>query len=209
LAQSRADYDRAESYWQESLALWRTLGNQSKTAVILSHLGFLAAKQGNLELAQTYYEDSLQMEQRLGNTANLAVSLLRLGLVRIEQGRHREAGLLFRESFLLHQFLGNKFGMTESLAACNAVICLTIRDTERARQAAQLDGAVQELLHASSSSMDLVYKAKYEYFLRAVHQYLDEHAFAAARLEGRALSSDDVGVLCLLQLEQALLMLPA
>ena len=61
LAQNQEDHARAHALYEESLALFRELGDARYVAFILFFLGGTAMEQGDPERARVLYEESLDM----------------------------------------------------------------------------------------------------------------------------------------------------
>jgi len=112
LANIQGDYDRATALCEESLTLYRGLGDKQGMAVALNILGDVAVKQGDYERAVALSEDSLALQRERGDKRGIAVALNNLGsVVQNHHGDYGRAVVLFEESLALFQDLGEKRGI--------------------------------------------------------------------------------------------------
>lgn len=98
LADAQSQYELAKQHYNESLALWRTLGNVWGQSKALTRLGIIASKEGNRLLARTHFEASLQINQQIGDRTGLVVSLMSLGILSEELGEFTVARAYYDES---------------------------------------------------------------------------------------------------------------
>ena len=66
VAYSQGDYAAVRTYYQDSIAINRELGDRSGIASSLMGLGSVALSQGDNAAARTYYQDSLAINRELG-----------------------------------------------------------------------------------------------------------------------------------------------
>jgi predicted ATPase/DNA-binding XRE family transcriptional regulator len=78
LAFQNADYESARARLEESLALFRALGDQPGVAGVLSHLGSLTFVQGQRAHARAMFEESLLVSRSIGDRAGTASVLVNL-----------------------------------------------------------------------------------------------------------------------------------
>jgi tetratricopeptide (TPR) repeat protein len=116
LAYTQGDFTAAHAFLQESLALFRELGDTWGIAYALNGLGLVANDQGDYARARALFEESLAMRRELGNTWGIAASLNNLGLVAKEQGDYARARALFEESLALKCELGDTWGTALALS---------------------------------------------------------------------------------------------
>ncbi|MGH2387840.1 MAG: ATP-binding protein, partial [Chloroflexota bacterium] len=69
LAASQGDYGHAMAFYQDSLALFRAIGDTRQSAECLYHLGATAQHQGAYGQAACFVEESLAMRRAMGDTA--------------------------------------------------------------------------------------------------------------------------------------------
>jgi tetratricopeptide (TPR) repeat protein len=93
LAHSQCDYARAETLLEESMTLYRDLGQQAGVATALINRGMTAFLQGDSERAASAPEESVSLHRAAGSRDStgpkgLGLSLYRLSMVRREQGAY-------------------------------------------------------------------------------------------------------------------------
>jgi predicted ATPase/DNA-binding CsgD family transcriptional regulator len=116
LAFVQSDYERAEALCEESLALYRELGDQQGIAFSLGILGDIAWVRSDPATARFLLEEALALFREVDDQEYAAYSLFSLGLVAHSQGEYARACALFKESVAIHRRLGNKRGIAHSLS---------------------------------------------------------------------------------------------
>jgi adenylate cyclase len=111
---SRDAYSEAQAYIQESLAIWRELGNKVGIADNLNLLGNMMQRQGAYADARTYLDQGITIWTELGNQERLASTLLQVGVVARMQGLISEARHYAEQSLLIRREIGDRAG----IAAC-------------------------------------------------------------------------------------------
>ena len=86
VAWPQGDYAAAHTYYQDSLAIRKKLGDHSGIATCLNNLGSLAHWQGDYAAARKYYQDSLAIRKELGDRSGIASTLNNLGAVAEYEG---------------------------------------------------------------------------------------------------------------------------
>ena len=107
LANAQGDYAEAQALAEESLTLYKKLGDSRGIAGSLSNLAAVAASQGDYVRAQALYEESLTLHKKLGHKRGIAISLSNLGFLARVQGDYACARALLEESLTLHRELGD------------------------------------------------------------------------------------------------------
>jgi len=110
LAFVQSDYAQTEVLCEESLALYRGLGDHYGIAFSLYRLGNVAWVRGNIA------EAALALFREVDHREYVAYSLFSLGLVASSQGEYARACALYEESVAIHRELGNKRGIAHSLS---------------------------------------------------------------------------------------------
>ena len=105
----------ARGMYEQSLALWRELGDKQGIASSLSNLGIIAHQEGAPDIAKTLHEESLALGRELADKRGIAVALNNLGLALQELGDYHKAGQLYEESLTLRRELGDTLGIAGSL----------------------------------------------------------------------------------------------
>jgi predicted ATPase/class 3 adenylate cyclase len=115
LAFNQSNYDQGEVLAQESLALFRGLGDKRGIALTLNRLGVAAWRRGDFRSARLLLEEDLTLFRELGDRDRVAWSLFMHGLLDNKQGEYARASSRFEESLALFRELGNKRGIAASL----------------------------------------------------------------------------------------------
>jgi predicted ATPase/class 3 adenylate cyclase len=115
LAFNQSNYEQGEVLAQESLALFRGLGDRRGIALSLNRLGVAAWRRGDFRAARVLLEEDLALFRELGDLDRVAWSLFMHGLLDNKQGEYAGASSRFEESLALFRELGNKRGTAASL----------------------------------------------------------------------------------------------
>ena len=97
LADKQGDYTRTAALAEESLSLFRELGDKRGAASALNILGRAAMRQGDYARARALHEEGLALCRECGDTSGLAASLNNLGILVAEQGNYTQAMELHQE----------------------------------------------------------------------------------------------------------------
>ncbi|HLV81822.1 MAG TPA: tetratricopeptide repeat protein, partial [Chthonomonadaceae bacterium] len=108
LASEQGDYDAAQAFDAESLAIYRAIGDRRSTAGPRGDLGKIAVRRGDLAEAQALYTQNLQIYRELGDRAEIAASLTNLGWVLMHRGEEGPAQSFLSEALTLHREAGNR-----------------------------------------------------------------------------------------------------
>jgi tetratricopeptide (TPR) repeat protein len=109
--------DIAEKSYLHIQAILRALPTptmQSDLAMVLHHLGMVAADRGRLEEAEDWYAQSLTVSKDLGNRAGMASTYHQLGRIAEERKQLEEAAHWYTRSLNLDEELGNRPGMADA-----------------------------------------------------------------------------------------------
>jgi predicted ATPase/DNA-binding SARP family transcriptional activator len=115
LAYHQGDYDTARSFHEQSLAIWRELGDKQGIAASLRNLGNISTFQRDYEAARALYEESLAIRRELGDKQGIAISLGNLGNIAFNQGDYGTARALYEEALVILRELGHKGGIALAL----------------------------------------------------------------------------------------------
>lgn len=118
LAGAQGDYEREETLYRASLALWRAEGDRRGEALALKGLGDVAYDRGEVPQARSLYEESLALRRAIGDSDGIAEGLLRLGNVACGQGNYERAAEMLSESVRLWRRIGNR---SQTAAALNSL----------------------------------------------------------------------------------------
>jgi tetratricopeptide (TPR) repeat protein len=107
--------DRAEALCEQSLVLYRELGDTMGIAYSLHLLADIAWGRGNLAMARTQAEESLVLFRKLGDKGSVAYVLLHLGSLAIDQGEYARARTLLEESLAINREIEDTSNIADSL----------------------------------------------------------------------------------------------
>jgi len=108
LATEEADIEGAGPLLDESLALWRELGDVEGIAEALNHQGNLARTRFEYDSARALLGEALSLREQAGHDRGIAVSLRNLGLLAALQRDHETAASLYGRALPLARQLGDK-----------------------------------------------------------------------------------------------------
>ncbi len=115
LAHTQGEYERATGLYQESLAVFRALGDKGETATVLKYLGIVARARGAYDDAWALYEESAVLSREIGDTFGLAAALNNMGDVARYQGDVARAIAPLKESLALSEQDGHVAGIAIAL----------------------------------------------------------------------------------------------
>jgi len=98
LAGAQADHEAQRSYQQESLAIWRSLGDDVRTASSLGELGAVAHLRSDYPAAQAMYTEALDLARRADASSVMARCLSGLGRLALHTGDQALATAYYTES---------------------------------------------------------------------------------------------------------------
>jgi DNA-binding CsgD family transcriptional regulator len=182
------DHDQARSFNQESLDIFRALGDNWGMARALNNLGEIARLQGDYDSAQVIYDQSLAVWRTLNHKSGIAWSLHNLAYVAQHQGDYRHMEALFRESLVMYREQGDKQGV----AMCVAGLAGVARAAVQPEWATRLLGAAEGLLEAIGAHLWPADRVEYDRHVAALRAHLDSTTFAAAWDEGHAMPLEQV-----------------
>jgi predicted ATPase/DNA-binding SARP family transcriptional activator/DNA-binding CsgD family transcriptional regulator len=132
IAWVQGDYERSMALSEESLTLWRELGDMAGAAAALSNLGWAALFQNQLERASTRAEEAVPLQRASGDMEGLARTLPIPGLAAAAQHDYEQAAALHEESLALARKVEDNFAIILSLAL-GAFVSLGLGDYGRVR----------------------------------------------------------------------------
>jgi predicted ATPase/class 3 adenylate cyclase len=135
------DLERALGLIDESLALFRELGDEQGTAKALWGMGDMLYEADRIEEAEGPLVESLEVHRRLGNRFDEAWALFILGLARQKLGRSPEARADLRRSLELLAEAGDTSGVPLALGGLAAIAA----DEKEWQRAVRLAAAAQTL----------------------------------------------------------------
>jgi non-specific serine/threonine protein kinase len=124
LAEQQGDFHVAKALLDESLALYRELGDRKGIAVALSSLGAVAGDSGHFDEARRCYEESSAIYRELGENVQVGRFLNNLGVVAQEQGDDQAASDFYLQSLKIHRESSQKDGVGTVLCSLGRMACL-------------------------------------------------------------------------------------
>jgi predicted ATPase len=121
LADTQGVHEAALDYYNESLAIYRELGDRRGAARPLNGLGLVAWSQGDFVSARSFLEESLAIKRELTNPSSISIALNNLGLVAHAQGDYTTARAYLEESLTIDRKLKDKDAIATSLVNLGAV----------------------------------------------------------------------------------------
>jgi predicted ATPase/class 3 adenylate cyclase/DNA-binding CsgD family transcriptional regulator len=115
LALDQGDTDRGEVVCEQSLALYRELGDTAGIALSLYRLGVVAWTRNNLTVSRSLTEKALALGREMGDKGCIARSLNRLAFIADQQGEYTRGRALCEESLALYRERESKIGIVASL----------------------------------------------------------------------------------------------
>jgi predicted ATPase/class 3 adenylate cyclase/DNA-binding CsgD family transcriptional regulator len=124
--------DRAEELCEQSLALYRELGDTSGIANCLHLLADIAWGRGNLAVSRALGEESLMLFRERDDNRSVAYLLYHLGGLAVEQGEYARGRDLLTESLTINRELGDTRIIAISLFKLALLYWLSEGDLARA-----------------------------------------------------------------------------
>jgi predicted ATPase/class 3 adenylate cyclase len=115
LAGNQSDYVAASALHEESLSIFRELGDRQGIARSLNGIGLIATDQIDYVAARGLFEESLTIRRELGDRRGIAILLSNLGYVAWLQSDFVAASALLEESLSISRKLGDRRGSAWSL----------------------------------------------------------------------------------------------
>ena len=176
LAHWQGDLDRAQALCQESLKLYREIGDTPGMAWSLYRSGLVAYRKNDYTLARSLVEESLALFRKLGDQQELAYPLLGLAIVAVGEREIEEARPLLEESLALFKKSGHKEGMAFALLFLGYALLAQKEVTRTTASAEESLALFRELHHKEGSARAL-------HLLSQVLLYQGEYARARSLLE--------------------------
>ena len=107
LAYRQSAHDRAVALAEESIAVYRAVGDADGVAQALNTLGAALLRQGDARGAGAAHEESLRLRRARGDRSGIAASATNLGLVAEYEGDFARAAALYADGLALYRQLGD------------------------------------------------------------------------------------------------------
>ena len=121
LDRHQGEYGRAESLLEESLGLYRALGEEWGESVVLHRLGAVARDRGDMPRATALLERSLSLARRTGDGWATGAALYWMGLVAQYRGENDRAAALLEEVLIKFREHGDRWARGRALGFLGGV----------------------------------------------------------------------------------------
>jgi predicted ATPase/DNA-binding SARP family transcriptional activator len=121
LAGVQADHEAQHRLQQQSLAIWRRLGDDERTASTLGDLGAVAHLRSDYPAAQAMYAEALDLARRANASRVMARCLSGLGRLALHTGDQAQATTYYTESMSRFRAAGDLRGATVILGNLGVV----------------------------------------------------------------------------------------
>ncbi len=177
---SRGDQAKAREMAEESLALFRAVGNRRLIAFVNILLAEILRVEREDDRARSILEESLATFKVMGERSGSATALMSLARFLTYRGEHEAALSAYKESWELVQAVGDRELAATCLEGCGEVLVAQ----GEARRAVQLWGIAAAVRAAIVAPMPPVYRSDYIQAVSAARESLSEEAFQAVWMEG-------------------------
>jgi CHAT domain-containing protein len=109
------DKQKALKFFDESLPLFRLIGNKRGEAIALNNIGKVYSDLGDKEKALNYFKQSLPIRRAIGDKGGEATTLANIGGVYFELGDKEQTLKFYNESLPLFHSIGDKRGKADTL----------------------------------------------------------------------------------------------
>lgn len=110
IAHESGDYTLARQYLEESLRLWRAIGDTKGIATVLNNLSYVEGLVGEIQMSRSLSEESLALHKELNDKRGVAVALHNIAWIARPQLSFAEQIALFRQSLDLRNEIGDERG---------------------------------------------------------------------------------------------------
>ncbi len=117
------DPEVARSRLEESIEIYRELGDESCTAAVLRELGSVGVGVGDWEAARSSLEEGLGLDRRSGNEYGVALTRTYLGILDFFRGDYGPARTHFEEGIGSLRGSGNKLDLNTNLFFLGCLAC--------------------------------------------------------------------------------------
>ena len=184
IARFQRDLVGARQMNEESLTLFREMGDRWAVGQLLNNQACVASDQGEYAEARSLLNESLMIRRQLGDKAGLALSLNTLADVVLDEGEFGDARPLLNESLEINRELGDQTAIAyliedySGLAAAEA----------KPQKALQLAGFAAALRESIGAPLPPAEQARVDRMLAPARAALAESIAVAEWEAGRSLS---------------------
>jgi len=184
---SRMRPAEAWGFFEESLALWRELGDNVGAGRVLQRMGLISVVRHDFDRAEALYEECIALLRGTGDRVGITVALWLGALSALGHGKHERVSTLCEEALALARRTGNTHAVayiTHVLAASSGAQGETIRS-------ARLWGAAEALLDALGLTLGPAERHFHAPYIAAVRESLGETAWESAWAEGKTMTPEE------------------
>jgi len=105
-----SEFSMARRFLEESLSIWRELGDRKGTATALNGLAWVTSQLGDFGMAGSLSEEALVLNRELGEKRGVAVALFNLGSFALGWSDYRAARSFLEQSLVLRREIGDRRG---------------------------------------------------------------------------------------------------
>jgi len=105
-----SEFSQARCFLEESLSIWRELGDRKGTATALNGLAWVTSQLGDFGMAGSLSEEALLLNRELGEKRGVAVALFNLGSFALDRSEYRAARSFLEQSLVLRREIGDRRG---------------------------------------------------------------------------------------------------
>jgi diguanylate cyclase (GGDEF)-like protein len=174
----------AAAYTEESLQIFRELNDEWGLATSLFDLAEVLLYRGDYAQAAQLVEEQLQLSRSLGDKSLLGFALCSLGELAYYQEQWMEAHRWLVEALVLQHEIGDKEG---GVATIERLAELSVSQ-DQVVHATRLWTAAQSQRLAIGAPLPLVYQARHTTMMAMLQDRLDAEVFQQARLDGQAMT---------------------
>jgi predicted ATPase/class 3 adenylate cyclase/DNA-binding CsgD family transcriptional regulator len=188
---AQGDLERAHAVAEECLALHREIGTRSAEANVLPVLGEITFYQGDTTTARLLLEKTCAFYREVGNKEQLAWTLSLLAKVIAAQGDLAAAQTVYEESLNREKGVNSNLSFRGPAPALEGLAAVAAAQGEPT-WAARLWGTAEAQREAYSLPLAPIYRADHEQAVATARTQLGEQFFAAAWVEGRSMTPEQV-----------------
>ncbi|HEY8631033.1 MAG TPA: hypothetical protein VIL73_10925, partial [Gaiellaceae bacterium] len=186
------DWVTAQQFFEESVRVFRELGDEHYTLVATFNLAWMCGELGDPERDRALHQENLVRARALGNERMEALSLSVLACYVRDDGRVEEALSMLNESYRIVRNLGDRVESADILSRFAEILGSARRPTTAARLL-----SCSETLREEFGAGRSWVASRNEGTLALIRAQLDETAFTEAWEQGRALTADEAVALAM------------
>jgi tetratricopeptide (TPR) repeat protein len=143
---SQGNYEQAQKLYEESLILFREIGDKHGIADSINNLGRVSQQHGNYEQARKYYEENLAIRRGIAEKS-ISLPLINLGNLAYSQKNYQQTRKYYEESLNISRELGEKNNIVRSLIGLAGILS----NIDHLSCAVKLLGAIETALKSMGS----------------------------------------------------------